>query len=83
MGLCLECLSGSAADDSDHTPDAETRRAQIAQAAEKRKHDSEGRGVKDPEGLKRKQKRREELERKSELTQNAGQEEKGLRWQVG
>lgn len=38
----------------------------MAEAAEKRKRDDEGRGVKDPEALKRKQQRREDIEKKAE-----------------
>lgn len=41
----------------------ETRRRQLAEAAEKRQKENEARGVKDPDALKRKQKRKEELER--------------------
>ena len=44
----------------------ETRRRQQAEAAEKRKRELEGRGVKDPEALKRKQQRREEIEKQAE-----------------
>ena len=44
----------------------ETRRRQLAEAAEQRQKANEGRGVKDPEALKRKQQRKEELERKAE-----------------
>ena len=38
----------------------------MAEAAEKRKREDEGRGVKDPEALKRKQQKREDIERKPE-----------------
>jgi len=41
----------------------ETRRRELARAAEERQRKSEGRGVKDPEGLKMKQKKREEAEK--------------------
>ena len=48
----------------------ETRRRQQAEAAEKRQKENEGRGVRDPEALKRKQKRREEMEQKAESQPN-------------
>lgn len=53
----------------------------MAEAAEKRKRDDEGRGVKDPEALKRKQQRRDEIEKKAEQSGGGG-EGGGLRWQV-
>jgi len=43
----------------------ETRRRQQAEAAERRQKTNEGRGVKDPEGLKRKQQKKEEIEKKA------------------
>ena len=46
----------------------ETRRRQQAEAAEKRQKELEGRGVKDPEALKRKQQRKEEMEKQAEQT---------------
>ena len=49
----------------------------MAEAAEKRKREDEGRGVKDPEALKRKQQKREDIERKAE--QSGGGGEGGLR----
>ena len=48
----------------------ETRRRQLAEAAEQRQKANEGRGVKDPEALKRKQQRKEEMERKAEMQQH-------------
>ena len=50
----------------------ETRRRQQAEAAEKRQKEIEGRGVKDPEALKRKQQRQEELERRAETQGDQG-----------
>ena len=44
----------------------ETRRRQQAEAALQRQKATEGRGVKDPEALKRKQQRKEEMERRAE-----------------
>ncbi|XP_076038950.1 uncharacterized protein LOC143024088 isoform X2 [Oratosquilla oratoria] len=60
----------------------EARRRQMAEAAEKRLKEQEGRGVRDPEGLKQKQKRMEELERKQAMA-GGEQQGEGLRWQVG
>ncbi|KAL5010615.1 hypothetical protein ScPMuIL_012920 [Solemya velum] len=80
MGICLPCLGGQA-DDYSNQPSPETRRQNQAEAAEKRKQEIESRGVKDPEGLKRKQLRKEEIEKKAE--RNTGGTGEGLRWQVG
>ena len=51
----------------------ETRRRQQAEAAEKRQREIEGRGVKDPEALRRKQQKREEMEKKAELSPGSGE----------
>lgn len=40
----------------------------MAEAAEKRQKEQEGRGVKDPDALKRKQRQNEEFERRAEST---------------
>lgn len=53
----------------------------MAEAAEKRKREDEGRGVKDPEALKRKQQRRDEIEKKAEQSGGGG-EGGGLRVRV-
>lgn len=53
----------------------------MAEAAEKRKRDDEGRGVKDPEALKRKQQRRGDIEKKAEQSGGGG-EGGGLRVRV-
>ncbi|XP_064107108.1 small VCP/p97-interacting protein-like [Macrobrachium nipponense] len=58
----------------------EERRRQMAEAAEKRLKAQEGRGLKDPEALKQRQKRQEELEQKEKQLESAS--EGGLRWQV-
>ena len=42
------------------------RRRQAAEAAERRQKESEGRGLKDPEGYKRKVEQREKIERDAE-----------------
>ena len=50
----------------------ETRRAQQAAAAEQRIKALESRGVKDPEALKRKQQRQDELEKKAAQSPDDG-----------
>ncbi|KAK7108070.1 hypothetical protein V1264_015871 [Littorina saxatilis] len=77
MGICLPCLNSSSADYDQPTP--ETRRRQQAEAAERRQQEMDGRGVKDPEALKRKQRKKAELEKKADTQPNSGD---GLRWQV-
>lgn len=77
MGACLSiCFKGSADIDQ---PAVEVRRQQQAAAAEKRQKELEARGVKDPEALKRKQKKQEELA-KAEHAQGPG--DSNLKWQV-
>ncbi|XP_063053261.1 small VCP/p97-interacting protein isoform X2 [Engraulis encrasicolus] len=81
MGMCLPCLGG-AGEDAVETPDPETRRRQLAEAAEKRQKESSGRGIKNPEAVERKKRQQEEMEKQammSSSTSGGG----GLRWQVG
>lgn len=83
MGIFLSCCGGGSSSDYNNIKDSidpETRRRQMADAAEARLKSQEGRGVKDPVALKQRQKRLEELERKQE--QAGGNQEGGLRWQV-
>jgi len=77
MGNCLDCLNPQP---EVETPDPETRRQQQQAAALKRQQQAEGRGVKDPERLKRQQKRREDAEKEA-LKQ--GPSDGGLKWTVG
>lgn len=61
-------------------PGQEARRKRLAEAAEARMKAHEGRGLKNPEALKLRQKRIEELERKQQ--EEGVQPEGGLRvWQ--
>jgi len=53
------------------------RRRQAAEAAEKRLKDSEGRGLKDPEGFKRKQNAQKQAAQQGEM-----QGEAHLKWNV-
>ncbi|XP_056101691.1 small VCP/p97-interacting protein [Rhinichthys klamathensis goyatoka] len=80
MGMCLPCLGG-AGDDVVVTPDPETRRRQLAEAAEKRQKEITYRGIKNPEALERKKKKQEETEKQTMNSVPAGGG--GLRWQVG
>ncbi|XP_073797733.1 small VCP/p97-interacting protein isoform X1 [Danio rerio] len=84
MGMCLPCLSG-AEDDVVVTPDPvstlETRRKQLAEAAEKRQKETTYRGIKDPEALERKKKKQEESEKQTMSSAPSGGG--GLKWQVG
>ncbi|XP_066957401.1 small VCP/p97-interacting protein [Macrobrachium rosenbergii] len=85
MGLFVSCCKGEATEynsfgKSPAPGDPEERRRQMAEAAEKRLKAQEGRGLKDPEALKQRQKRQEELEQKEK--ELAGASEGGLRWQV-
>ncbi|XP_048829227.1 small VCP/p97-interacting protein [Brienomyrus brachyistius] len=80
MGMCLPCLGG-AADDVVETPDPETRRRQLAEAAEKRQKETSNRGIKNPESVERKKKKQEEMEKQEMMTSPSGGG--GLKWQVG
>ena len=64
MGICLPCLGGQSDDYDQPTP--ETRRRQQAEAAVQRQKANEERGLKDPEGVKRKQQQREAAEKKAD-----------------
>ncbi|XP_042178406.1 small VCP/p97-interacting protein isoform X2 [Oncorhynchus tshawytscha] len=79
MGMCLSCLGG-AGDDVVPTPDPETRRCQLAEAAEKRQKETTYRGVKNPEAVERKKKKQEEMNKQEMTTSPSGG---GLKWQVG
>ncbi|XP_019712597.1 small VCP/p97-interacting protein isoform X1 [Hippocampus comes] len=81
MGMCLPCFGG-AVDDAIDTPDPETRRRQLAEAAEKRQQETAHRGVKNPEAVERKRKKQEEIEKQKMSTSVSGSGG-GLKWQVG
>ncbi|XP_062919214.1 small VCP/p97-interacting protein [Mobula hypostoma] len=82
MGMCLPCLGG-AAEDVVQTPDPDTRRKQLAEAAEKRQKENVHRGIKNPESVERKKKKQEELEKQEMNSLSTGGGGGGLRWQVG
>ncbi|KAJ0172043.1 hypothetical protein K1T71_012016 [Dendrolimus kikuchii] len=76
MGLFTSCCRPSASDVI--TPDAETRRRQQVEAAERRRAEQEARGVKDPEKVKRMQQRNQDMERREqELAHDGGP---ALKW---
>ncbi|XP_034836164.1 uncharacterized protein LOC123877047 [Maniola jurtina] len=70
MGIFTSCCRPSASDVL--TPDAETRRRQQVEAAERRRTEEAGRGVKDPEKVKRMQQRSEEMEKRERELQKDG-----------
>lgn len=73
--FCSTCFKGS---DSLITPDAETRRQEMARAAERRIVEQEQRGIKNPDSVRRNQQRALEQERIERET--AGSGAPGLRW---
>lgn len=83
MGMCLSCFGGgaAAADAAVVTPDPDTKRRQLAEAAEKRQKETAYRGVKNPETVERKRKKQEEAEKQAMTTSVSGGG--GLKWQVG
>lgn len=71
MGIFTSCCKPSAADVI--TPDAETRRRQQIEAAEKRRAQEQARGIKDLEKIKRMQQKSEGIERREkELASQGG-----------
>ncbi|CAH2054030.1 unnamed protein product, partial [Iphiclides podalirius] len=70
MGILISCCRPSASEVL--TPDAETRRRQQVEAAEKRRAEEAARGVKDPERVKKMQQRAEEMERREQELQKDG-----------
>jgi len=75
MGNCF----GSSGGDDDNV-DPEERRRQMAAAAEKRLQSEDHRGMKDPEGYKKKVEQRERAEKEANLRNNDN--EAPLKWQV-
>ncbi|XP_075984824.1 small VCP interacting protein isoform X1 [Anticarsia gemmatalis] len=76
MGLITSCCRPSASEIL--TPDAETRRRQQSEAAERRAAQDAARGIKDIEKVKRMQQRSEEMEkREQELSSQGGA---ALKW---
>ncbi|CAH0731309.1 unnamed protein product, partial [Brenthis ino] len=76
MGIFTSCCRPSASEVL--TPDAETRRRQQTEAAERRRAQEAARGIKDPERVKRMQERAEEMEkREQELRKEGGA---NLKW---
>ncbi|XP_067414274.1 small VCP/p97-interacting protein isoform X1 [Emydura macquarii macquarii] len=71
MGLCLPCLGG-AAEDVVETPDPESKRRQLAEAAEKRQMEASSRGVKNPYSVEQKKKKQEEMEKQIASSSSGG-----------
>lgn len=71
MGIITSCCRPSASEIL--TPDAETRRRQQSEAAERRAAQAAARGIKDVERVRRMQERSEEMEkREQELSKQGG-----------
>lgn len=80
MGIFVSCCKGTS--EELITPDKETRRRQLAEAAERRLQDNQNRGIKDPERVRRMEKKAEELERYERENAMKGPGEAPLRWQM-
>ncbi|XP_053615643.1 uncharacterized protein Svip [Plodia interpunctella] len=76
MGIVTSCCKPSASDVL--TPDAETRRRQQVEAAERRAAEQAARGVKDPDRVKRLQEKADEMDRREQELEKAGGA--NLRW---
>ncbi|KAG5667102.1 hypothetical protein PVAND_015101 [Polypedilum vanderplanki] len=82
--LCGSCFKGTADASDLLTPDAETRRRQMAEAAERRQQEQSNRGIKNPESVKRMQNKSQEterLERERAMAGSGGQP--NLKWTQG
>lgn len=81
MGLFLSCCKESSDAILPH-PDAETRRQQQAEAAERRMKENAAKGIKNPERVRQMEKKAEELERLERENAMKGAGGAPLRWQV-
>ncbi|XP_070508376.1 small VCP/p97-interacting protein [Chironomus tepperi] len=82
--LCGPCFRGSADTSDLITPDADTRRRQMAEAAERRQQEQQHRGIKNPESVKRMQEKTAETERlERELAMAGGNNQPALKWTQG
>ncbi|XP_055642206.1 small VCP/p97-interacting protein [Toxorhynchites rutilus septentrionalis] len=79
MGLCLSCCRGSS--EELLTPDAELRRKQQLDAAERRRVQNETRGIKDPEKVRRMQQKAQETEKREQEAAKMGNTQPVLTWQ--
>jgi len=73
------CCGGSS--DSDNGPDIEERRRLQAEAADKRHKENEARGLKDPEGAKKRIEEKAAAAR--ELEKGGNSRDGAMKWQVG
>uniref|UniRef100_A0A1Q3FYN9 Putative secreted protein n=1 Tax=Culex tarsalis TaxID=7177 RepID=A0A1Q3FYN9_CULTA len=78
MGLCSSCFKGST--EELLQPSAEMRRQQQLEAAERRREQSENRGIKDPEKVRRMQQRAQESERREQEAARMGGGQPVLKW---
>uniref|UniRef100_A0A6B2EL44 Small VCP/p97-interacting protein n=1 Tax=Phlebotomus kandelakii TaxID=1109342 RepID=A0A6B2EL44_9DIPT len=77
MGICSSCFKASASEELP-TPSAEVRRQLQIEAAERRRQENEGRGIKDVERVKRQQMLQEKRD-----NQQGAMGEPVLKWQSG
>jgi len=83
MGACCHCSSSQQEYERQEEEKAiviEERRKKQAEAAMKRQKEFEGKGVKDPERLKREKRKREAIEK--EASNFAPPNQTGLKWTV-
>jgi small VCP/p97-interacting protein len=85
-GENYQTIQGTQGKGSEHTPDPEERRRQLAEAAEKRRAQEEHRGVKDIEKVRRTKQRSEQRDQLEEEMARRGQGQAGdpspLQWTV-
>ncbi|XP_026477819.1 small VCP/p97-interacting protein [Ctenocephalides felis] len=79
MGLCSSCFNPTS--DEIPQPDMAIRRAQMAEAAEKRRIENESRGIKDIDKVRRQQQKAAELEKRQNEIDRQGGGGDLLRWQ--
>ncbi|XP_015929753.2 small VCP/p97-interacting protein [Parasteatoda tepidariorum] len=79
MGSCLDCCKGS--DPPYTSPNDEERRQRMVEAAERRQHEQETRGLKDDLAAKRVEKNKERARQIDEALDKSNSDAH-LRWQV-
>uniref|UniRef100_A0A336MSS9 CSON000765 protein n=1 Tax=Culicoides sonorensis TaxID=179676 RepID=A0A336MSS9_CULSO len=80
-GLCDSCF-GNQREELIEDIDPETRRQQALEAAERRRQETENRGIKDPDKVRRMEERSRRLEQLEEETAKKGMGQPELRWQA-
>ncbi|KAG3285578.1 small VCP interacting protein [Ictidomys tridecemlineatus] len=76
MGLCFPCPGDSAPP----TPDPAEKRAQLAEAAERRQKEAASRGILDVQSVEEKRKKKEKVEK--QIATSGPPPAGGLRWTV-